>query len=33
MGKVKDILKSKGHAVFSVVSTVMLYEAIEQMTG
>jgi CBS domain-containing protein len=31
MGKVRDILSSKGHAVFSVEPTIMVYRAIEQM--
>ncbi len=31
MGKVRDILKSKGGAVFSVEPTIMVYKAIEQM--
>ncbi len=31
MGKVKDILKSKGNAVFSVEPNVTVYQAIEQM--
>lgn len=31
MGKVKDIVKSKGSAVYSVAPTVMVYEAIELM--
>src|SRR6185295_17222061 len=31
MGKVRDILQSKGHAIFSVEPTIMVYKAIEQM--
>ncbi len=31
MGKVREILQSKGRAVFSVEPTVMVYKAIEQM--
>lgn len=31
MGKVRDILKTKGKAVFSVEPTIMVYQAIEQM--
>jgi CBS domain-containing protein len=31
MGKVKDIVKTKGSAVYSVSPTVMVYEAIELM--
>jgi len=31
MGKVRDILKSKGGAVFSVEPTITVYNAIEQM--
>jgi CBS domain-containing protein len=31
MGKVRDILQSKGSAVFSVEPTIMVYRAIEQM--
>lgn len=30
-GKVRDILKAKGHAVFSVTPATTVYEAIEQM--
>ena len=31
MGKVRDILKTKGKAVFSVEPSIMVYQAIEQM--
>jgi len=31
MGKVKDILQSKGNNVYSVEPTIMVYQAIEQM--
>ncbi len=31
MGKVRDILKTKGHAIFSVEPTIMVYQAVEQM--
>jgi CBS domain-containing protein len=31
MGKVRDILSSKGHAIFSVEPNIMVYKAIEQM--
>ncbi|HQQ96552.1 MAG TPA: CBS domain-containing protein [Cyclobacteriaceae bacterium] len=31
MGKVRDILKTKGHAIFSVEPSVMVYTAVEQM--
>jgi CBS domain-containing protein len=31
MGRVRDILKSKGHAVFSVEPSIMVYQAVEQM--
>ncbi len=31
MGKVRDILKTKGHAIFSVEPTITVYQAVEQM--
>ena len=31
MGKVRDILRTKGHAIFSVEPTIMVYQAVEQM--
>ena len=31
MGKVRDILRTKGHAIFSVEPSIMVYQAVEQM--
>jgi CBS domain-containing protein len=31
MGKVRDILRTKGHAIFSVEPSITVYQAVEQM--